>query len=659
MNTCLNPAADSTRQAQLPFVFKLLGLLLIITSLGCPEPVKESENGGSKQGMQPAETTDLIAKKRKESKQLKKMVSTEDLILDLSPRLGKFAKYLETSSSTVESPELPIDFVECQSITALQESPLDAVLKSDPKKPSFVQSGYWPIADEALANKNPWGPLKSLKADWQTVKFGVVSGDFSNDEQTRFTLHTKSEGRGSSSDEDGASAYFGFKGVQDLIFEYETGQWHLVEWKQVELKLIRSPTLLFEESLATALPDVDALAKAQRSYMDEIILATSKSGTFDLPDEKYVPWTTMTADHVFPSVAVVDYNADGHDDLFLTARWGPAQLLKNNGDGTFADVTAESGLSFDYLVNCALFVDLDNDGDQDALIGRPMEPAQYFLNENGRFTNVTASHSDLATQEQFFVSAITATDVNRDGLLDIYMSTYPPLAKRDTGFEHHFLNEYERKKYIELRAKKDRWVDTPGTANLLLMNRGDGRLERIEYEDAISQWRRSYQSVWGDFDNDGDDDLYVCNDFAPDAILRNDTPVGAAQPVLVEVTNERLKLDGIGFGMGASYGDFDQDGDLDLYVSNMFSKAGNRIFNKLDSVDPRLRGAAAGCFLFVNEDGQLTQSAGSGDDEYHVNQVGWSYGGQWSDFDNDGKLDIYVPTGFYSAPNEIATQVDL
>ena len=193
---------------------------------------------------------------------------------------------------------------------------------------------------------------------------------------------------------------------------------------------------------------------------------------------------------------------------------------------------------------------------------------------------------------------------------------------------------------------------------MLLMNRGDGRLERVPYDDLLAQWHRSFQSVWSDYDNDGDDDLYVCNDFAPDSLLRNDTPRGAEQPVFVDVTEEALSYRGFGFGMGASFGDFDADGDLDLYVSNMFSKAGRRIIQKVKSVDQRITVAAAGSFLFVNNDGTFDQKAGSASDEYHVNQVGWSYGGQWGDFNNDGQLDLYVPTGFYTAPEEIDTEVD-
>jgi hypothetical protein len=78
----------------------------------------------------------------------------------------------------------------------------------------------------------------------------------------------------------------------------------------------------------------------------------------------------------------------------------------------------------------------------------------------------------------------------------------------------------------------------------------------------------------------------------------------------------------------------------------------------VNSVDPRIAAAAAGNFLFENKDGKFEQKAGSGDGEYSVNQVGWSYGGQWADFDNDGQLDLYVPSGFYTAPQEIASEVD-
>jgi hypothetical protein len=110
--------------------------------------------------------------------------------------------------------------------------------------------------------------------------------------------------------------------------------------------------------------------------------------------------------------------------------------------------------------------------------------------------------------------------------------------------------------------------------------------------------------------------------------------------------------------MGGSWGDFDADGDLDLYVSNMFSKAGRRIISQVEADDPRLIASAAGNFLFENQQGKLVQKAGDSDGSYAVDKVGWSWGGQWSDFDNDGDLDLYVPSGFYTAPKTIAGDVD-
>jgi hypothetical protein len=268
---------------------------------------------------------------------------------------------------------------------------------------------------------------------------------------------------------------------------------------------------------------------------------------------------------------------------------------------------------------------------------------------------VTDELSDLGNQ--YFTSGISITDVNRDGLLDVYLSNYPPL-RADDSWGNIFLSEQELAEVMKRQSDSHRFVNLAGSANVLLMNRGGGRLERVPYDDALSQWRRSFQAAWSDFDNDGDDDCYVCNDFAPDAMLRNDTPKGAEQPVFTDITDQLTADGALGFGMGVSWGDYDRDGDLDLYVSNMYSKAGKRIMKQLDSVDARLQAAAAGNFLFENQGGRFHQRAGSDTGQMHVNQVGWSYGGQWADFDNDGDLDLYVPSGYYTAPPEIDSNVD-
>ena len=585
------------------------------------------------------------------------LVETEDLILDLTPRLSKFAKWFEANSAGQTTGAFAeLENCEIVGLTAADPSTL---FHSDSNHPAFVETANWPTATAASTDEtsNPWGSLESLNAKWETTKFGVLSANFSSDGK-EFTLHTKAESRGRSN-----SHVLGLKSHQDLVFESTPGTkarnlWRLKRWEQLDFFVERSPNQLFKEVFAELVKDELTLANAQRSFKDEIIIKSSrKGGQITLPVPEVADFESLTSNHIFPAVSVVDYNNDGRDDLFLTSRWGPTQMLEMQADGTYVDVAEEIGLREEHMVNCILFFDVDNDGDKDCLMGRPMESAKYFRNDNGKYKNVTRSKSDLG--KQYFVCGISATDVNRDGLIDIYLSNYPPLNHTKRSFSKVFLGDEEQAIFNSKRsAATNRWLDMPGSANVLLMNRGDGQLERVPFDDMLSQWRCSYQSVWTDIDNDGDDDLYVCNDFAPDAMLRNDTPRGAAEPVFVDVTKETLRGKGIGFGMGASFGDFDADGDFDLYVSNMYSKAGKRIANSVGEVDLRIKAAAAGSFLFVNQLDGFDQQAGSDESQFHVNQIGWSYGGQFADFNNDGQLDLYVPTGYYTAPEEIATEVD-
>lgn len=585
-------------------------------------------------------------------KSVSDLVASEDLLLDLSPRLSKLAKWLETTSGHPFDGPLHSEFQTCSQVKSLDVISAATLFEATPNYPSFVEIADWPIQN-ALATVpiHPWQALQSLNVQLETLKFGVLSAKFTNVEQTEFLVKTKIEGRGFRGQE-----VFGLKGYQDLVFRSEANDWILDRWFQEGLKMKRSPQALFREVLTEVLPDKDSLSHSQRSHKDEIIVKSARTGKQEIPIRSLAKWTELPSTHLFPSVSVVDFDSDGDDDLFLTSRWGPSQMLQNQGDGTFKEVAKEIGLFQENLVNCILFVDLDNDGDKDAIMGRPMKTAIYYRNDGGQFVDVTNELSDLG--EQYFISAVSASDVNRDGLIDLYLSSYPPLGKDQAQFEDHFLSDEERFRFSGKKYKANVWLNQVGSSNVLLMNRGGGKLERVPFDEVLSQWRRSHQSVWADVDDDGDDDLYICNDFAPDALLRNDTPIGSGTPVFVDVTQTNLKPDVLGFGMGGSFGDFDADGDLDLYVSNMFSKAGRRIIGQLENVDPRIASTAAGSFLWVNEDGNFEQQAGSEAKQFPVNQIGWSYGGQWADFNNDARLDLYVPTGFYTAPKELTTLVD-
>ena len=105
--------------------------------------------------------------------------------------------------------------------------------------------------------------------------------------------------------------------------------------------------------------------------------------------------------------------------------------------------------------------------------------------------------------------------------------------------------------------------------------------------------------------------------------------------------------------MGATWGDYDRDQRQDLYVANMFSKAGSRVTQSLDYLDPRFGEAAQGNFLYRNLGEGFELVSGTGKDLLPVNQAGWAWGTHFFDADNDGFLDLFALAGFFTAPREV------
>ena len=111
--------------------------------------------------------------------------------------------------------------------------------------------------------------------------------------------------------------------------------------------------------------------------------------------------------------------------------------------------------------------------------------------------------------------------------------------------------------------------------------------------------------------------------------------------------------------MGVTWGDHNNDGTPDLYVSNMYSKAGRRITEQIEGIDPGLQQSAAGNFLYELHDGKFQLVSDDQGPQKSVAKAGWSWGGQFADVDNDGRLDLFVANGYYSAPPELAEDIDL
>lgn len=639
--------------------------------LGCngnSEPIKKSDA--------PEEVIEKVSLSPEQAS-IKGITDSETLIQSLSGKKSLLGRSLldsdfDTSAFVVETMQCrgleDVDFQSLIEKTAAEGS------NSSPVRQDLATEVFWPISEapQSLSFREIWKPLLRQNK-FENAQFGVLSGQLLPDGD--FEMATKFEGRMRAAD----GALFGVIGYQTWVWHRSgANDWKIAQWKQEELKVIASASPLFEDVTKQAITDPKTLAKLSTASHENLIIqrcdeleesvrqADASGGQSRKQRQEMVAnfaaraeykgcndWTSVGQ---YPAVSSVDFNQDGYDDLFVTDRWQPPQMLRNNGDGTFTDVTCEVGLELEEMVTCGYFFDYDNDGDSDLMLGLSLVPSLFYENQNGKF--IPHEEINRVLKDTRCVNAISVADINRDGLLDMYLSTYATGTGPIEDWIGFITTEKEQLKTRLKIERADKFVDRGGPPNILLMNRGGG-FEWTKISDELKQYRGSYQSSWVDYDSDGDPDLYICNDFSPDVFLRNDTAQGSFKPEFVDVTSDIIPTMDMGFGMGCSWGDFNNDGDLDLYVSNMYSKAGNRIVDQVEGSDPRLKVSAHGNFLFENEGGEFRQIAGPDENQQHVARVGWSFGGQFADFDNDGELDLYVPSGCYSAPAEVKTKIDL
>ena len=427
----------------------------------------------------------------------------------------------------------------------------------------------------------------------------------------------------------------------------------IVAWRTRGGSWLESDRLFFGEVLDRALPAATDLERARRSRHEELMRAWLMDPAGDgRPERPFLPGLTR-----HPGLAVVDLDRDGLDDLYVLVRWGENLFFHNRGNGTFEERAADLGLAIRDHSSAALFADFDNDGDDDVFVGRTLAPSLYLVNEGGRFRDRS---SDLVDSPlPCLVSALSAADYDGDGLLDLYAATYAGDVERHVLAEPPLelggcLSAGDRQAWRRrARSGEDLLRDKAGPPNVMLRKAGGGRFELARGSAAARLFRQSYQATWSDFDLDGDPDLYVVNDFATNNLLRND-----GGGVFSDVTAAQGVAD-LGFGMGASWGDYDLDGRPDLYVSNMHSHAGHRIATRLDDLDPRLLDMTRGNSLFRNTASGFTRVSSAAPPGLDVELAGWSWASQFIDVDGDGRLDLYAPSGFYTAPRPFDLPVDL
>lgn len=330
-------------------------------------------------------------------------------------------------------------------------------------------------------------------------------------------------------------------------------------------------------------------------------------------------------------IAIGDANGDGLDDIYLCQPAAlPNQLLLRQTDGSLLNHSSEAGVDWLDGTRGALFVDIDNDGDQDLVVAHSSSLILHENNNTGLFTIRRVLKSDS------LLFSLNAVDYDVDGDLDLFACGYSSVGQ--TRPEDIFASPVP---YHDANN---------GAPNLLLRNDGNWSFENVTHSVGLddNNLKFSLASVWEDFDNDGDVDLYVANDFGRNNLYRND---GGR---FVDIANQ-AGVEDLGPGMSATWGDYNNDGLMDIYVSNMFSSAGNRITHnaqfKPSASNSDLTGFrrhARGNSLFKNQGAGGFKDIGVAS---NTTMGRWAWGSQVFDLNNDGLRDIYVTNGFVTADN--------
>lgn len=362
------------------------------------------------------------------------------------------------------------------------------------------------------------------------------------------------------------------------------------------------------------------------------VLPAKPGGQHDLPITHWARRLTKIDDMQFTGhygIAIGDADGDGLDDLYVCDGGGlPNRLYLQNPDSTVRDVSAQAGVDWLEASRSALFVDLDNDGDEDLVV---VTVALVLIMENdghGRFT----LHGGIPGMSDPY--SLSAADYDGDGDLDLFVCNYG--AGTAAGGQRGF----------EAQAPIPFNDATNGGRNALLRNNGGLGFTDVTAESGLTAGgdRWSFAAAWEDYDNDGDQDLYIANDFGRNNLFRNDggkfTDVAAAAGV-----------EDISSGMSVDWGDANHDGRMDLYVGNMFSSAGGRVayqrqFGKNNpGATTDFQRMARGNTLFMGEgDGTFRDTS----EAAGVNVGLWAWSSLFADLNNDGWQDLVVSNGYMS-----------
>ena len=324
-----------------------------------------------------------------------------------------------------------------------------------------------------------------------------------------------------------------------------------------------------------------------------------------------------------PGVCVADYDGDGFPDIYfvsgrdLHGQGGDFRnaLYRNNRDGTFRDVTGTAGVpGTAYGLGC-VWGDYDNDGRPDLYVTQYGKNVLYHNNPDGTFTDVTGkARVDGTDFGTVFHTGATFFDYDKDGFLDLYAGGYVefgPKSRQTCTLGY----------LVEASCPPSAY---PGSPAVLYRNNGDGTFTNVTRAAGIFQPKGKNLSVAAlDYDSDGWLDLFVANDGIEFYLYHNERNGTFKESAFH--AGIALMADGAAMAaMCISFGDYDNDGQMDLYVSD-FQDVSDHVWRNLGN----------GFFEEVTD--RLAIAAPT--------RKVLSFGGGFFDYDNDGWVDLFIANG--------------
>jgi hypothetical protein len=347
------------------------------------------------------------------------------------------------------------------------------------------------------------------------------------------------------------------------------------------------------------------------------------------------------------SVNWIDYDNDNDLDLFISNgyRYGENNYLYRNDNGIFVRVYDQPIVKDSLPSDGSSWADFNNDGLPDLCVVNWWNKINllYSNNGNGNFTFLNTS--PVSTQ-QSYSETCSWGDFDNDGLIDLFITNSEGTNHRNFLYRNNGNGNFARidtgvvmsetafsrgVNWIDIDNDRDLdlFVCREGNQNeFLYRNNGGGNFSKITNSSLTSAGGESWSGSWGDYDNDGDADVFVTNNVnQKNFLFRNDGDFNFTRITNDVIVNEN------GYNAVSGWGDFDNDGDLDMFVTQAYippsftQKTVNRLYKNLliETGNPSFEKITAGEI---------------------VSDSGYSYGFAWGDYDNDGDLDIAVANTF-------------